>query len=285
MYPTYPSKINPASPYFYGEQTEFSKKQDDLTDIYIHRHCDIGMHSHDFYEINIVFNGKGCHYIGDMAVPVEGGEFFVIPPNVPHGYYNGKDLDVCHILLHHIFLEKYGKDLASIPGYSTLFEIEPYLRQVHDSSFFLKLNLQQQQQIKENLIEIMNIKGTEFAAYRNILVLHFLSNICYFAKTQNNTEAVVSRANADILRVLEYIQMHFSEALTIEELTHISNMSRPTLHRHFKDIVKMTPFEYIIKCRVNAARQLLDQGQLSRTDIAQRCGFFDTSHMNKYIHK
>ena len=281
----YPKKIDPYIVPFYGEKDEFPKGSIDLTNVSIHHSCDIGMHSHDFCEINIILQGKGCHYIGDMAIPLTSGEFFVIPPNVRHGYYCEKDLDVCHIILHHGFFEKYGDDLSKIPGYSTLFEIEPYLRQVYDNNLFLKLDEEKQDCVRHEIADIMSVKGEDFAVYRNILVLRFLSDMCYYGKCHKIHRAETVPANSHILRVLEYIQNHFAEQINVETLMQIANMSRPTLHRHFKSITKMTPLEYIIKCRVNAAEILLSQGQLTRTEVAQKCGFFDTSHMNKYLGK
>lgn len=281
----YPQKIDPYIVPFYGEKDEFSKNDLDFTNLSVHRKCDVGMHSHDFYEINIVINGTGCHYIGKMAIPLTSGEFFVIPPNVQHGYYCEKDLDVCHIILHHRFFEKYGDDLSKIPGYSTLFEIEPYLRQVYDDNLFIKLDEEKLECVRNEIADMMSVKGEEFAIYRNILMLRFLSDMCYYSKCHKIHKAETIPVNSHILRVLEYIQNHFAEQLTVEKLMQIANMSRPTLHRHFKAITKMTPLEYIIKCRVNAAEALLSQGQLSRTEVAQRCGFFDTSHMNKYLGK
>ncbi len=282
----YPKKIPPHINPFYGENQEFSQMcNGDLTSVSIHHNCDIGMHSHDFYEINIVLRGKGCHYIGEMAIPLTSGEFFVIPPHVEHGYFCESELDVCHIILHHGFLEKYGTDLSKIPGYSTLFEIEPYLRQVYDDNFFLKLDDEKQECVKSEIADIMSVKGEDFAAYRNILVLRFLSDMCYYRKCRRIHRAEIIPANSYILRTLEYIQNHYMEPITVETLIQVANMSRPTLHRHFKTITKMTPLEYIIKCRVTAAKALLSQGQMSRTEIAQKCGFFDTSHMNKYLGK
>ncbi len=42
----------------------------------------------------------------------------------------------------------------------------------------------------------------------------------------------------------------------------------------------MTPHQYVINCRVNAARSALDQGA-PLTEIALRFGFADLSHFNR----
>lgn len=280
----YPKKIPEYIVPFYSEETEFTKGSKDVTDISIHENCNIGMHYHDFYEINIVTNGTGCHYIGDMAIPLICGEIFVIPPGVLHGYYCEKQLDVCHIILKSDFMKMYGEQLSAVPGYSALFEIEPYLRQVYDDNPIVRFNEKKLSWLKRELSDIMSADTDEYISYRAIQVLHLIADMCRYTQSQRNHQSI-NEKHQDILTVLEYIQNNYSEHISIETLMKIVNMSRPTLHRHFKDVTKTTPLEYIIKCRVNAAQALLAQGELSRTEIAQRCGFFDTSHMSKHINK
>lgn len=279
----YPKSIPLYKTPFFGQDEELDRDGHELVKVSVHESCDVGMHSHDFLEINIVLRGKGCHYIGEMAVPLESGEFFVIPPNVLHGYYCEDRLDVCHIILHGDFLARYGEELSRMPGYQTLFEIEPYLRQVYDDSLFLRLDGEKLECVRSEIADIMSVVEEGFSVYRTVLVLEFLCGMCYYAKCRRVHSAETIPANTHIMRVLEHIRSHYSEQISIESLMQIANMSRPTLHRRFKEITRMTPLEYIIKCRVTAAKQLLSQGQLSRTEVAQRCGFFDTSHMNKYL--
>ena len=86
-----------------------------------------------------------------------------------------------------------------------------------------------------------------------------------------------------IIEALEYIHSHYSEKITVDTLVQICKTSRPTFNRHFKRIVGKTPVRYILDCRINAAKDLLAAGNLSKTEIAYRCGFYDVSHMDKNI--
>ena len=47
----------------------------------------INMHSHDFYEINIITNGLGRHYISNKSIQAQKCDVFFLPPNVKHGYF------------------------------------------------------------------------------------------------------------------------------------------------------------------------------------------------------
>ena len=65
----------------------------------LYRNYSIAPHSHDFYEINVVVNGKGIHTIEDNNISVSRGSVFVIPPMVVHGYSHTENLDVYHLLI------------------------------------------------------------------------------------------------------------------------------------------------------------------------------------------
>ena len=98
------------------------------------------MHSHNFYEINIITKGSGRHYIEDKSCEAEVGMVFIIPPDIKHGYYTLGELEVFHIVISSVFMNHYVEDLKRLPGYTMLFEIEPLLRSELDTQLFLKLS-------------------------------------------------------------------------------------------------------------------------------------------------
>ena len=279
----YPKVLKEYKQFYFYEKYEFFGGEDKLVDIYLHKNYDIGMHCHDFYEINIVLSGKGCHYIGSKAIPVSGGEVFVIPPDVSHGYYRDGELDVYHILLKNNFMEKYKNDLNKIPFFSTLFEIEPYLRQVYNTFIHLKLTKNDLYDLSGQIDKMIILSSNKYEICKTIFVLGLLNTFCILMERQSEDNAAKSE-DKDILAVLQYIQAHYNEKISIDDLMHISNMSRPTFHRHFKKVTQMTPMEYIISTRVAAARNQLAGMGKSRTEIAHNLGFYDTSHMNKHLH-
>ena len=47
----------------------------------------------------------------------------------------------------------------------------------------------------------------------------------------------------------------------------------------------MPPHKYIILLRLRAARRLISEAELSITEAAHECGFYDASHLKKYLDK
>lgn len=252
---------------------------------YTHKNWDasVPLHSHEFYELNIVLNGSGTHTLGDSCIGVRPGDVFVIPPSVKHTYTPDETLDIYHVLLQTEFLLRYFDDLNTLPGFKTLFEIEPTLREATGSSYFLHLRASELGEIKTEIDRIADAQANGQYGYQNLTALHL---ICILSMKIYLRSTAVKENVAPALTVMhtiEYIQNHLDQKLTVSHLAALSAMSEATYNRHFKKLIRMTPAEYIRQCRIKKAMQLLNEKKRSKTDIAIACGFFDVSHMNKYL--
>lgn len=78
--------------------------------------------------------------------------------------------------------------------------------------------------------------------------------------------------------VKRYLDLHFREPITLEELVRMSCINRTTLCRMFKDTYGSSPTEYIITRRIDAAALLLAETSLEIEGIAERSGFRNTPY-------
>jgi AraC-like DNA-binding protein len=91
-------------------------------------------------------------------------------------------------------------------------------------------------------------------------------------------QSVNSEKIKRLKQVLEYIEQHFHERLTIKELGAIIQMSEGHFSRFFKSLVKMTPIDYINHLRINKAAKLLIETERSILDISLEVGFDNMSY-------
>lgn len=248
----------------------------------LHQNYNIGMHSHEFYEINIVLSGKGCHYIEKRRLEVNAGDVFVIPSEIRHGYI-GDRLDVYHFLVRGDFLARYRNELDGTKGYKLLFDIEPYLRKSVGDKYFLHFNKEELFYLRKEIENIEKAEKKGEYTYMNVLSLSFFCRLCvemYDSVVKND----VKKSDTDIIGILDYIHSNFSERITVEKMARFVNMSKATFNRHFKRAVGTTPMEYVIGCRTKRAKELIGQNAYTKAEIAQMCGFYDSSHLDKYLY-
>ncbi|MBQ9120393.1 MAG: helix-turn-helix transcriptional regulator [Lachnospiraceae bacterium] len=94
----------------------------------------------------------------------------------------------------------------------------------------------------------------------------------------NSAEAVSSHRIGQIKSVLEYVELHYQQQLTLEELAAVANMNPKYFCRIFREITRQTPMDYVISYRIEQAAKLLSTTELSILETAIESGFNDCSY-------
>lgn len=101
---------------------------------------------------------------------------------------------------------------------------------------------------------------------------------------------VVVRASSDILAIddplvaetVRLVRSEACESLTAAEVVaRAPAVSRSTLERRFREVVGRSIGEEIRRVRLDRARQLIEAGGMSLTEIALQCGFSDLPHLTR----
>jgi AraC-like DNA-binding protein len=84
----------------------------------------------------------------------------------------------------------------------------------------------------------------------------------------------------DLFRVLNYIQEHLNEHITIQDLVKQAGMSKAVLHRKFKAVTTLSPLQFIKALRLNEAAMMIASG----TNVGQaayQVGYESSSQFNR----
>lgn len=81
-------------------------------------------------------------------------------------------------------------------------------------------------------------------------------------------------------QVIEYMQSHLSDKVTIDELASIASMNRFHFIRTFKAAFSKSPYDYLTDLRIEQAKRLLQKGRVPAADIGRQCGFFSASRFS-----
>lgn len=84
---------------------------------------------------------------------------------------------------------------------------------------------------------------------------------------------------------LSFINQHFEEDISLEDIARSANVSKTECIRCFKSVLQNTPYEYLLNYRLTKSIELLKSTDYSITKIAYMNGFKHTSHYIKYFKK
>ena len=92
----------------------------------------------------------------------------------------------------------------------------------------------------------------------------------------------VMDCDKEIEAACTFIEDHFSENISLEQLCGLVNLSKSSLLRAFTKSKGMTPYRYLQSVRIGAAKKMLEQGE-TLIDASLKAGFSDQSHFSKFF--
>ena len=100
--------------------------------------------------------------------------------------------------------------------------------------------------------------------------------------TGQSATSQMQRDEQRIKKTLDYIETHFREQVTVEDIAGSAGISVSTLLRLYHDILHTTPIQYVLKYRLEQIRrELRTNPGSSIADAAYSCGFNDISYFNR----
>ncbi len=108
------------------------------------------------------------------------------------------------------------------------------------------------------------------------LLYQLLLDLVQFDEDQNQHSNFANIKNA-----MDYTREHLHEEIGIEELSNAAQLSRFHFSRIFKEIIGMSPGQWINQQRIKHAAKLLIESDLNMADIANKCGIPDVNYFGK----
>jgi transcriptional regulator GlxA family with amidase domain len=93
--------------------------------------------------------------------------------------------------------------------------------------------------------------------------------------------ARVGYSSKALIEVSALMEANIEEPLSLDELASLAGLSQRHLQRMFRQTLSMTPMQYYLKIRLQRARALLLQTEMSVMSITVACGFQSACHFSK----
>ncbi|MPM93294.1 HTH-type transcriptional activator RhaS [bioreactor metagenome] len=100
----------------------------------------------------------------------------------------------------------------------------------------------------------------------------------YFTRLRLLLEGCEGGGHSCISQVVQYLEQHYTENITLNDLAKLVHLSPAYLSRRFHQEQGMPIRDYITRKRMERARCLLQTSRFSIKEISESCGFSNVSH-------
>lgn len=245
-------------------------------------HAGTVMHVHDFMELALVTSGSARYEFCSAAGVRRGcelmaGDLIGLAPGDRHCYSEGEAFTLCNILFQPEFLGGSWPELAELAGMKRLLcgesiHLNP-ARQAEAAALLDRIN-----------DEMWHAPVAMELAVRSLLTGFLLlagrSGEAASASTVEETET-----RDGVSRAIVYMEQHFVRRIELARLAECARLSPTYFCSSFHAATGMTPWEYLIRLRLEKAKQLLRNSDFTVSEIAQRTGFCDASYLTRVFRR
>ena len=236
-------------------------------------------HWHDQFEIAFLLSGQAKLLLEGREYLLSAGSGYMINSGALHALTNEPDIScqVCCIV--------FSKEL---PGgnHDSLF-YRKYVLPLVQSSFtgtVLDPSCEWQNQLcsfARQAAALFEQEPQDYEIQVRTLLTQVLAILVRHLPQNTLSVPAASSHNPDIKKMLLFIWQHYQEPLTLAEIASSGATSKNECMLCFNRTVGLSPIQYVKSYRLVRAKELLSSGTLKIAQIAELCGFQDTSYFSK----
>ncbi|MDP4099314.1 AraC family transcriptional regulator [Paenibacillus sp. P96] len=231
-------------------------------------------HMHDAYEIYYLLSGERYYYIDNRLYALQAGDLIFIHKHGLHRTTNKGDASHERILINF--------DEAFITPSLDMQETWELLAQQH---FLLRPGERERAAIL-SMLEALLGENDRNEPFRNIYRRSLLVQLLVYIRRLHNVRYVPivpegSEKQQRVYAIIEHIEAHFAEKLTLDQLSSAFFISSTYLCKIFRQTTGFTVVEYIRYVRIRQAQQYLKETRWPVTRIAEQAGFDSIAHFGR----
>lgn len=245
----------------------------------------INWHWHEELQFCLVTSGTIDFFVGHRQFHLNTGEGIFVNSGCLHMARPGRQPDSAYICV-----DAGPRLLSSFPG--SVFEkkyVLPYLREAGFECVLFKRNVDWQTEVLVHIRKIYELCENrvfgyeiECAALLGQIWLHLLRSCPGELSADNGSHL---RNNAYVQAILNFVNDHYNEPLTISMIAKEVSLSASECCRLFKRVTGDTIFSYLQTYRLSKAVTLLKDSSLPISQIAYETGFCSTSYFIEVFKK
>lgn len=252
---------------------------DDTREFYNYQ---INWHWHNEFEILYVLEGTAICHIDRHTITLNSGEAIFINSSILHQFTSDNYGLLPNIVFAPAFIA---------PSESSIYK--KYVAPLERSSLsyiIFKKDIAWQNQVL-NTLEIL-FKHLSARHYNELLIRNTLCE-AWLIMLENIDSSLLerrNRINEDLSHnaipiMIQYIQSHYMESITLEDIASVANISKNTAIRYFQKHIDVSPVDYLIKYRMSVACRMLKETADKISHISSSVGYENKGYFSKLFKK
>lgn len=233
-------------------------------------------HYHPEIELVYIKSGSAKRHIGNHISQYNNGDLILLGPNLPHYGFTERLLGHRSEIVIQLRPDFLGPSFFSIP------EMKGVDQLMDKAASGVVFHGRTKKEIGEHL-EDLSVSNTFEKLIGLLKIFRDLASSGDDQVLNTNGPALVYKKqdNDKIGRVHEYVKQHFTEEITLAEISDLVSMEIPSFCRYFKRVTGKTFTEFVNDFRVSYACKLLSDTSLSISEVCFDSGFNNSSHFNR----
>ncbi|WP_342480152.1 AraC family transcriptional regulator [Paenibacillus sp. FSL L8-0340] len=226
-------------------------------------------HFHDYYVIGFIEQGKRYLVCNHEEYILNSGDVIIFNPQDPHAceQLDGRTLDYRCINIEPEIMRHY---VLEITGAGDLPRFTP--------------TVLYQSELAMSLHELHRMLLEEQSDFQKEELFLFLLEQLLREYSDAELPSPNRELTMEIKSICQYIESHYMESITLNQLTGLTGLSKYHLLRLFTKQKGISPYCYLETIRINHAKRLLEQGMLP-IEVTLLTGFSDQSHFTNFFKK
>lgn len=244
-----------------------------------------GSHSHQFFEMVYVLEGKAYHTLDGEKIMIQKGDYFIIDYDSYHhyDYIKGQNFRIINCLFRPEFIDYGLKDCRKFRSL-----LNHYLLRTSFSSLSYNPTQIILHDTDESILFLMKRIVKEFTdeLSGNLeLIRCMLIQMLILSMRKIEKKEVYKTTNEEITFMLDYIDKHYAEDLSLSFFSDRFNYSPTYLSMKFKAECGMNFTEALQRARLKQALFLISTSNKTVPEIAEIIGYNDTKFFLKIFKK
>ena len=234
------------------------------------------MHAHAVYELYFLIDGEKTYITTSTVRNIQKNSLIITAPKISHKFERGPFHRILIQVMPNLLSPSQCVFLNRLAEKDVILFDDKQMRVIHA--------------ILKKMLKVFNTPTKDSETIIFLLLGKLFAFIYQYGKQEKGsfrleTPSEAISATPVIMKVMDYLNDHYTEKITLDFLANKFFISKTWLIKCFTHTTNMTVIEYKLHLQINKAKNLLFSEDKTLDQVAKECGFSSTNYFGMMFKK